>query len=409
MTRGRSLTATRHHPRELSILLVPLDEARRRIDGARWRPITPKRVVPVEGLGRVSAETVRARHDEPPTDTAAMDGYAVRALGSRFPTTFRVRKGLQRAGSRRHRLGPGEAVAITTGAPLPPGAGAVVRKERGLAFAGLLRVRHRVFEGRDVHRQGEDVARGTVLLRRGERVRPYHVGLLLAQGYQTLKVLSPRVTIVPIGDELAPRGPAPRRGRIPDSISPVISGLMPYATSTVLPPVPDDRRALAEVLRAAARSADLVVTIGGTSVGPRDLTKPAVASVGRLLFGGVRVNVLKRGAVGTIGRTPVVLLPGQIVSAVTVWHEHGLRVLSRLTRLDLAPTETVVLARPLTNPHAMDSVYLFRISNSWATPCRWGVRLYSELLSAQGFGTVRAGSTLPRGATLEVQRLAGSE
>ena len=338
-----------------------------------------------------------------------MDGYAVRSVGGRFPTTFRLRKGLQRTRTSHRHLGPGEAVAITTGAPLPLGATAVVRKERGLAFAGILRVRHRVVEGCDVHRRGEDLARGSVLLRRGERVRPYHVGLLLAQGYRTVRVFAPRVTIVPIGDELVHRGPSAPRGHVPDSISPVIAGLMLPATPSILRPLPDDRRAVARALRVAARASDLVVTIGGTSVGPRDITKPAVVSVGRLLFGGVRVNVLKRGAVGTIGRTPVVLLPGQVVSAVAVWHEHGLRVLSRLTRLDLAPKERVVLARRLTNPHAMDSVYLFRISSDRATPCRWGVRLYSELLHAQGFGIVRAGSTLPKGATLEVQRLAGSE
>jgi molybdopterin molybdotransferase len=338
-----------------------------------------------------------------------MDGYAVRPLRRGFPTTFRLRRGFQRTGSRGPTLRPGEAVAISTGAPLPAGATAVVRKERSLALPGQLRVRERVSADQDVHRRGEDLAKGTVLLRHGKRVRPYHLGLLIAQGYRSLDVVSPKVTIVAIGDELARTGRGSRRGGVPDSISPIIAALVPYATSTIVGPFPDDRRSLKIALRSAARSSDLVVTIGGTSVGPRDLTKPVVASLGALLFGGVRVNVLKRGAVGIIGRTPVVLLPGQVVSAITVWHEHGLRVLSRLVGRNLVRTDRVVLAQRLRNPHAMDSVYLFRISKGRATPCRWGVRLYSELLRAQAFGVVRAGSTLPRGATVEVQRLAGTE
>jgi molybdopterin molybdotransferase len=119
--------------------------------------------------------------------------------------------------------------------------------------------------------------------------------------------------------------------------------------------------------------------------------------------------VLKRGAVGTIGRTPVVLLPGQVVSAITVWHEFGLRVLSKLMRVQLVRTEEAVLAANLTNPHVMDSVYLFRTANGRVTPCRWGVRLYSELLRADAFGIVPAGASLRRGSTLRVQRLVGSD
>jgi molybdopterin molybdotransferase len=371
--------------------------------------IRPVRIPIADCVGYINARTLRARHDEPASDAAAMDGYAVRSIRGRFPSSFRLRNGSERTGPRGPTLRPGEAVAIATGTPLPQGASAVARKEWSLVSGGTLRVRHPLSAGRDVHRQGEDLRRGTVLVRKGEPLRPYHLGVLVAQGQRSVEVLAPRLTIVAIGDELLSRHAARGGPVVRDSISPVIAALTPYADVEFVGPVADDSRSIETALVAAARSSDMIVTIGGTSVGPKDFTKSAVASRGDLLFGGVRVNVLKRGAVGRIARRPVILLPGQVVSAVTVWHEHGLRVLARMMRTKPARTEKVVLSRPLRNRHPMDSVYLFRISEGRATPCRWGVRLYSELLRAQAFGIVPARSSLPRGATIVVQRLLGTE
>ncbi len=334
-----------------------------------------------------------------------MDGYAVRFAPGATRDRYRLRRGLAVAGRTVRALAVGEAVPIATGAPLPPGADAVARKERTRRDRGWLLVRGRLARGTDIHRKGEDLRAGAILLTAGAILDPYSAAILTAQGIGRIHVRTVRLALVPIGDELR-AVPDRRRGEIADSISPLIGALAPSCAVTVGPPVPDRPTALARAIERAARTSDLVVTIGGTSVGEKDFTKATVSSLGELLFDGVRVNVLKRAAVGRVGRTPVVLLPGQVVAAVAAWHEHGLHVLSRRLGAPLVRWETVRLARPLSNPHPMDSVYLFRVVAGRAYPCRWGVRLYSELLRANAWGVVGRRASLRAGAPLRVQRLA---
>lgn len=361
---------------------------------------------PFEAVGRITGGRVRARRDEPPADLAAMDGYAVRFASHRAPLRFRLRPGRVGIRSGGRRLAPGEAIAIATGATLPERADAVVRKERAWVGGGEIHVRRRIPRGADIHRQGGDVRRGSTLLVPGDPVRPYHAALLTTQGIRRVPVRIVRVVVQPIGDELVPAD-APGPGRVVDSLSPLIASLLPRMKVRLRPPVRDDGRRLARALRSAAKSADLVVTIGGTSVGERDLTKRTVASVGRLVFGGVRVNVLKRGGFGLLGRVPIVMLPGQVVAAVTTWHEHGARVLARLLGAAPPRTERVPLGRRLRNPHPMDAVYLLRMRGGRAEPARWGPRLYSQLLDADGYAIVPRGATWARGARIEVRSLRG--
>lgn len=406
MTRGRTLTTGPERPPDVSNLLLPLAEARRAIDRVPLRPVPRSWVSPFDAVGRVTDGVVRARRDEPPADLAAMDGYAVRFASRPATLRFRLRPGLVGIRSRGRRLARGEAIAIATGATLPERADAVVRKERAWVRGEEVRVRRRIPRGADIHRHGDDVRRGSTLLAPGDPVRPYHAALLTAQGIRRVPVRIVRVVVQPVGDELVPAD-APKTGRVVDSLSPLIASLLPRTKVRVRPPVRDEGRRLARALRSAARAADLVVTIGGTSVGERDRTKRTVALVGRLVFGGVRVNVLKRGGFGLLGPVPVVMLPGQVVAAVTTWHEHGARVLARLLGAAPPRTERVRLARRLRNPHPMDAVYLLRIRGGRAEPARWGPRLYSQLLDADGFTIVPRGATWARGARIEVRSLQG--
>lgn len=366
-----------------------------------WTPVR-------NAVGLTSARTVRARRDEPGADVAAMDGYAVRIAGRGSAHRFRVRADRPRGTSPQGRLGTDEAVVIATGARLPPGANAVARQEIVTTPSeGTLLLRHPLRPGVDVHRRGEDLRRGSVLLRPGEVVRPFHLGILIAQGFERIATRRIRATVLTIGDELARPGDR-NAGRIQDSLSPLIRSLAPLFLWRQIGPLPDDPATLRRALRAAARNSDLIVTIGGTSVGPHDYTKAAVASAGRLLFSGVRVNVLKRGGVGEVAGVPVVLLPGQVVSAVVVWHEYGRAVTDRMLGRPPRPLTRVALARPLANPHPMDSVYLFRVDGGKARPCRWGVRLLSELVGANAFGIVPRHATMRAGAMVEVRWLDGA-
>lgn len=408
MTRGRDDTALRHRSADASSLLLTLAEARHRIDREHLRPVPARSVRSTEALGRVSSSEIRARRNEPAVDSAAMDGFAVRYPAGRLATRFRLLPGLVTLLSTRWTLGPGEAIRIVTGAPLPRRTDFVVRQERALVTGRELRVRRPIRCGTDVHPMAEDLQQGSRILRAGERIRPYHIGLLLAQAISRVRTRDPRVALVAVGDELA-AADRPSRGRVTDSVSPLIAALLPPSTRTERHVVGDNASDLSRRLRELAKRSDLIITVGGSSVGAKDRTKSAVARVGRIVFGGVRVNVLKRGAFGRIGRVPVVILPGQVVSAVAAWHEFGTRVLARLTGEPPPALVRVRLRKMLRNPHAMDSLFLLEVADGGATPLRWGVRLYSQLLRANAIAVVPRHTSLPRGTVLRARPLAGAE
>ena len=335
---------------------------------------------------------------------SAMDGFALRLL-SRAPTgPYVVRGSAFPSSSRPHRsLRQGEAVYVTTGAPLPPGTNAVVRSEGAHRDGERLLVAQVPTPGQDILETGESIEGGAVLLERGQRIRPVELALLLAQGVRTVPVFRLRASVLPIGDELVVAGGRSGAGT-PDYLGPLIAGLL-GAECVLHSPLPDDRARVARALAAASRRSDLVVTIGGSSIGRRDVTKGAVAEVGRLLFEGVTTNVLKRGAVGVVGRTPVLILPGQLVSAVTVFHEHGLHVLSRLVGRELREYAEHPLAGAVAVDHRMDSLYLFRQVDGAARALEWGVARMTELLHADGFGILDHGRRYRSGEPIRVQRL----
>lgn len=381
--------------------LVALEEARRRIDALPLRPLGTEEVPVLEATGRLSAARVTAPHDSPQVPRSAMDGYAIRAAelegGPLFDlltvppepdTAWPVRASLP----------------VTTGAPIPMGADCVIRLEASQLQGGHLRVHEAGWPGKDIHPAGEDLRKGDLLLEAGQPIRPYELGLLLSVGIDRVRVFQLEVALAAIGDLLTPAD-RPKAGRTLDSISPILQGLMPGARvryDGTLPSRPDAVRAFLET--ATARS-QLIVTVGSASVGANDSVKEIVRSMGTLLFDGVSVSVLKRGAVGQVADCPVVVLPGQVVSAVVAWHEHGLHVLSRLAGRELREHEEARLSEELVVKRKMDATYLFRLRHGVAHPLRWGVALYRDLASADAFGFLRHGETYPAGATLALQRL----
>lgn len=386
-------------------MLVTLTTARSRINVARIHR-APIVGVPVrESVGRLAGDFVRAERALPEQDLSAMDGFALR-LG-RGPTAgpFRLRRiVLTKHPLNRAVLEVGEATYITTGAPLPRGSNAVVRLESAREEAGLLNLRQPARLGQDILRSGESVRRGSRLLEPGRIIRPVDVGALLALRMREVPVFAIRVAILPIGDELAPLAARSGKG-VPEYLGPVTAGLLGFADVKLQPPLPDDQRKVAHALRRAARQNDLVITIGGSSVGAKDVTKTALAEVGRLLFEGVTTNVLKRGAVGSIEGTPVIVLPGQVVSAVTVFHEHALHVFSRMVGRELRAFEEARLGERIAVHHRMDSTYLFRLRAGKAMPLPWGVARVTALLQADAFGTLSRGREYRAGDRVRLHRL----
>lgn len=294
---------------------LPLAEAQARLLQMA-EPLPMEQVEPAAAAGRYLAEPLFARRTQPPADLSAMDGYA---LADGAAESWRI-MGESAAGHPfAGRLGPGEAVRISTGAILPEGAEAVLLQEDAARDAETLGIAgDRPRPGRHIRRAGFDFREGDALLKAGSRIDPAAIALAIAGGHGHLPVRRvARIAIIDSGDELAadPASCAPYQ--IPASNGPMLQAMLaclPAATSR-LGPVPDDRRALAAAL-AEADGADLIVTSGGASVGDHDLVRPAIEDWGaRIAFWRVAMKPGKPLLVARRGRQLVLGLPGNPVSS----------------------------------------------------------------------------------------------
>jgi len=265
-----------------------------------------------DALGRVLARPVVSSTDLPPFDSAAMDGWA---LADRGP--WRV-SGRVLAGHRGTPLHPGQAVEIATGAPLPAGADAVLRREDGRLDGGLLHG-PAVADGTDVRPRARECRAGELLLEPGVRVTPAVLGLAAAAGCDRLGVTrTPVVTVLVLGDELLLAG-VPDEARVRDALGPMLPGWIRALGAAVRDSrhLPDEPAALGGALDTGA--ADVVVTTGGSARGPLDQLHPVLDARGaHYLVDGVLVRpghpqVLARLADGRL----VVGLPGNPLAAVS--------------------------------------------------------------------------------------------
>jgi molybdopterin molybdotransferase len=288
---------------------------------------TGAEAVPVaEAAGRTLAEDVRAARDVPAADGSAMDGWAVRAADTPGPLrpVGESAAGRAFAGA----LGPGEAVAISTGAVLPRGADAVARHEVVSVDDGVVRVRERLAPGRDARSAGELIRAGEVLLAAGARVAPHEVGAIGAVGLATVRCARrPHVAILATGAELVPLGAPARPDQVHDSSRHGIAaqasaaGAVVVATATV----GDEREATVRALeKLLASGADLVVTTGGISAGAHDHVRPALALLAvDEVARGVRAAPIRPTWLGRIGARAVLGLPGNPASAAVAFHVLG--------------------------------------------------------------------------------------
>ncbi|MGI0068147.1 MAG: molybdopterin-binding protein, partial [Thermoplasmata archaeon] len=183
------------------------------------------------------------------------------------------------------------------------------------------------------------------MVTQGAEVDGYAMSALLAAGITRILVRHVRVRVYATGSEL--RAPTERSSDTLDTIGPALTALLDRWTDARYAGVlPDDPKIIARTLRHEARRNDLLVTIGGSSVGPKDFTKRAVSDVGRVVVAGTRVNVLKRAGVEIVGRTPVLILPGQIESAVVAFHEYGTRPTRSVGRIEAEGVRLAAFGTP---------------------------------------------------------------
>lgn len=256
-----------------------------------------------------------------------MDGFALRGeetfgtdayAPAEFHVVGRARPGAAFEGA----VGPGEAVAIATGAPIPAGADTVVPVESTTVTGDRVRVNEPVPVGRHIGLRGEDLAAGTLVLSARRVLRPQDLGVLSGLGVDPVAVVArPRVTILITGDELLPPGSPASGHRFADMNSPMIAALVERdgGRARVIGPLEDRRASLRAALLEAAGTSDVVLVSGGSSTGPEDHAPALVAELGELPVHGVAVRPASPAGVGFLRGTPVVLLPGNPVSCLCAY------------------------------------------------------------------------------------------
>ncbi|KAB2318697.1 molybdopterin molybdotransferase MoeA [Betaproteobacteria bacterium SCN1] len=281
-------------------------------------PRATETVAVTGALGRVLAAPVRSAITVPPLDNSAMDGYAVRvadvpAAGTRLPVSQRIQAGEVGAP-----LAAGTAARIFTGAPVPPGADAVLMQEMCSAEGDAVVVNKRPAMGENIRRAGEDIRAGNEILAAGTRLGPAEMGLAASVGLGELSVFRRlKVACFFTGDELVSPGTPLGPGQIYNSNRYTLAGLIQGMGCELidLGIVPDTLEATETALTHAVAEADVVVTSGGVSVGEADYVKAAVEKLGRIEMWKVAMKPGKPIVYGRVGEADFVGLPGNPVSA----------------------------------------------------------------------------------------------
>jgi len=328
--------------------LLPVAEAQDRLLGSA-SPICEKEIVPLtEADGRVLASDLAARLTQPPFNASAMDGYALRREDAPEPGAELRVVGTSSAGHAfEGTVGKGEAVRIFTGAPVPVGADSVLLQEDAEKIDGGVRTKFPVRQGQHIRPRGQDFVESEPVLLAGTIMDFTRLTVAAGMNQPEMQVLrKPRVAILATGDELVAPGSTPGPSQIIASSTFGVAALVRNAGGEVLDLgiVPDDTAAItAAVRKAEDAGADVIVTLGGASVGDHDLVQSTLIAAGMQLdFWRIAMRPGKPLMVGSLGKIHVLGLPGNPVSTLVC----GLLFLEPLVRklASLPPVKREIVA-----------------------------------------------------------------
>ena len=325
----------------------------------------------LDALGQVLAEDATSTHDIPPLDNSAMDGYAVQSssvsgASDATPVTLDVIAAVAAGELPTTPVGPGTAVRIMTGAPIPPGADAVVpfeetdeiaRRSSG-ARMDRIAINVAVRPGADVRPAGEDVRMGATVIPKGTTLRPSEIGVLASLGFDSVKVIRrPVVGIISTGNELLEPGDEYGAGKIYDSNSySVAASVRRYGAVSRLLGIARDNLDSMNSKIALGLDCDMLITSAGVSKGDYDMVKDVLAQHGEIDFWSVRMRPAKPLAFGVLSatdgkRVPHLGLPGNPVSAMVAFEQFGRAAIHKMMGKSgfLKPRITAVLDEPIYN------------------------------------------------------------
>jgi len=311
--------------------LFTLDEAQKILkQNFSPKPVGTEQVLLSEAYGHVLAEDIAAPLNVPPFDRAVVDGYAVRAADTfgadeDKPLTLKYCGQVSVGEAPDVVVENGTTVEIVTGAPLPKGADAVVMLEHTVQKKSAISIYRPVSRGENVMKAGSDIHKGETVLKKGQMLSSREIGVLAALGLTRVAVYKrPRVAIISTGAEVVEPGKPLSTGKIYDinayalSVAALECGGQPVSFGIV----PDEKDQLRTALIKALNSADVVITSGGVSVGPKDLIPQLLDTLGKpgVIVCGIAVRPGKPTTIAVVDGKPVFSLPGHPTSSLLMFH-----------------------------------------------------------------------------------------
>ena len=398
---------------------IRYEEARRLLDEAIG-PCERTETVPLaQALSRFSAQQVRSPLDLPNTSNAAVDGYAISsaALASQPDHDFPIIGSAKAGHPFTQKVPAGSVVRIFTGAIMPAGVDCVMMQEFCESDGERVRFSHLLDAGKNCRPAGENLHKGEVILEKGDRISPAHIGQAAAAGLTHILVTSKlRIGLLSTGDEVVDAHNAPDKaeGQIFDSNRPMIAALVEQAGHDVIDGgiIADERDALSAAYGALAETCDVIISSGGASQGDEDHSQEALKSQGATsLFWRVAIKPGRPVAASLIGDVPVFCLPGNPVAVLVCFHLFVRPVLEKLSLSSFKPLTSLRIKSGFSAKKAPNERAEFRrvklaLTNEGETVMlphgRKGAGVLSSLTGADGLaelpyecGEVPEGQKLP--------------
>jgi molybdenum cofactor synthesis domain-containing protein len=396
----------------------PFEAQQQLLDAVRSNVMATEKVPLQDALGRVLAKDAVSNANIPDYDKTFIDGYAIKTADTKgssttHPAVFKIVGKLFPADyPTTIKVGHGEAVYIACGAPIPKGAAATVKVEETRLNGDQIEVIREIQQGEGIIPLGDDMKRGDLLLKKGHVLRPQDVGVLASLGLAEVEVFKkPKIVILSGGDELIKQCDKDPQ-KIANNYALVVAGLASElgAEAEIAGIMPDAYEKVTAKISEALAKADVVVTIGGSSVGVKDFVPDAVNSLGKpgVVVQGV---LLRPGAIsgfGVVNGKPVVMLPGHIGSCIGGFYLFVAPLISLYLSLEgdgMLPKLSAELAEDLeTGPHfRFQLTHLRRVDGKLlAEQVEGGSSALTTIVKSNGFTIVPPHTTLAKGSKVNV-------